>query len=59
MLDAFSALQLAWAAGLVFSAYVLRGMSGFGAGLIATPLLAFILPMSIVVPANALIVLVL
>ncbi len=59
MLDAFSTLQLAWAAGVVFSAYVLRGMSGFGAGLIATPLLAFILPMSIVVPVNALVVFVL
>ncbi len=59
MLDAFSLLQLAWAAGAVFSAYVLRGMSGFGAGLIATPLLAFMLPMSTVVPVTALVVFVL
>jgi uncharacterized membrane protein YfcA len=59
MLDAFSMMQLAWAAGAVFGAYVLRGMSGFGAGLIATPLLALILPMSIVVPVTALVVFVL
>src|SRR6187402_911781 len=59
MLDAFSIMQLAWAAGAVFGAYVLRGMSGFGAGLVATPLLAFVLPMSIVVPVTALIVFVL
>ena len=59
MLDAFSTMQLAWAAGVVFGAYVVRGMSGFGAGLVATPLLAFLLPMSTVVPATALIVFVL
>jgi uncharacterized protein len=59
MLDAFSAMQLAWAAGVVFGAYVVRGMSGFGAGLVATPLLAFLLPMSTVVPTTALIVFVL
>jgi uncharacterized membrane protein YfcA len=59
MLDAFSLMQLAWAAAAVFGAYVLRGMSGFGAGLVATPLLAFVLPMSIVVPVTALVVFVL
>ena len=59
MLDAFSSLQLAWAATVVFGAYVVRGMSGFGAGLVATPLLAFLLPMSTVVPTTALIVFVL
>lgn len=59
MLDTFSMLQLAWAAGIVFGAYVVRGMSGFGAGLVATPLLAFLLPMSTVVPVTALVVFVL
>lgn len=52
-------LQLAWALGVVFGAYVVRGMSGCGAGLVATPLLAFLLPMSTVVPATALLVFVL
>lgn len=59
MFDAYSTLQLVWAAGVVFGAYVVRGMSGFGAGLVATPLLAFMLPMSTVVPTTALIVFVL
>lgn len=59
MLDAFTMMQLAWAAGIVFGAYVVRGMSGFGAGLVATPLLAFLLPISTVVPTTALIVFVL
>ena len=59
MLDAFSALQLAWAAGVVLGAYVVRGMSGFGAGLVATPLLAFLFPITTVVPTTALLVFVL
>lgn len=59
LFEAFSAVQLALAAGIVFGAYVIRGMSGFGAGLVATPLLALLLPMSMVVPATALIVFVL
>ena len=62
MLDAFSAFtfaQLAFAAGVVLGAYVVRGMSGFGAGLVSTPLLAFVFPMTVVVPATALIVFIL
>lgn len=59
MLDAFSGLQLAWAAMAVFGAYVLRGMSGFGAGLVATPLMALVLPVVVVIPATGLIVFVL
>lgn len=56
---AFTFAQLAWAAGVVFGAYVVRGMSGFGAGLVATPLLALLLPMTMVVPTTALIVFIL
>jgi uncharacterized protein len=59
MLDAFSLFQLAWAAMAVFGAYVLRGMSGFGAGLVATPLMALVLPVAVVIPATGLIVFVL
>jgi uncharacterized protein len=59
MLDGFSSLQLAGAAVIVFGAYVVRGTSGFGAGLVATPLLAFLLPMTTAVPSTALIVFVL
>lgn len=59
MLEAFSALQLAWAAGVVLGAYIVRGMSGFGAGLVATPLLALLFPITTVVPTTALLVFVL
>lgn len=59
MFDAFSTAQLAWAALVVFAAYIVRGMSGFGAGLIATPLLAFTFPITLVVPTTALLVFVL
>lgn len=52
----FAFAQLALAGGIVFGAYVVRGMSGFGAGLVATPLLAFLFPMNVVVPTTALIV---
>lgn len=32
--------QLTWIAAVFFFAFVVRGMSGFGAGMIAVPLLA-------------------
>ena len=59
MLDAFSIAQLVWSASVIFGAYVVRGMSGFGAGLVSTPLLVFMLPMIVVVPVTALVVFVL
>jgi hypothetical protein len=59
MLDAFSLAQLAWSAFVIFAAYVVRGTSGFGAGLVATPLLVYMLPMTVVVPVTALVVFVL
>ena len=59
MIDQLSALQIAWVAASVFTAYVVRGMSGFGAGLIAAPLLAFVLPIHVVVPMSGLLVFVL
>lgn len=42
MLD--SPFQLAVSACIVFGAFVIRGMSGFGAGMIGIPLLAFLMP---------------
>jgi len=36
---------------IVFIAYMVKGLSGFGSGLIAIPLLAFFLPLSVIVPA--------
>jgi hypothetical protein len=48
-----------WVGASIFAAYVVRGMSGFGAGLIAAPLLAFVLPVHVVVPLSGLLVFVL
>lgn len=59
MIEGFSLIQIAFAAVVVFTAFVVRGMSGFGAGLIATPLLAFMLPMHVIVPVSGLLVFVL
>lgn len=59
MIEGFSSTQIAFAAMVVFAAFVVRGMSGFGAGLIATPLLAFMLPMHVIVPVSGLLVFVL
>lgn len=55
-LDGF---QLAWIAASVFFAFVVRGMSGFGAGMIAVPLLAFVIPLQLAVPLCSLLVFVL
>ena len=59
MLESLPGFHLAWIATAVFAAYVVRGMSGFGAGLIAAPLLAFVLPVHVVVPTTGLLVFVL
>jgi uncharacterized protein len=47
-------LAVAWAAAVVFGAYVVRGMSGFGTSLVAIPLLVFILPIHAAVPLMSL-----
>jgi uncharacterized membrane protein YfcA len=54
-----STVQLAWIATAVFIAFVVRGMSGFGAGMIAVPLLAFAIPVQMAVPLCSLLVFVL
>ncbi len=50
MLDALSATQLISALVIILSAYIVRGIAGFGSGLIAIPFLALMLPVSITVP---------
>ncbi|MGA7801299.1 MAG: sulfite exporter TauE/SafE family protein [Gammaproteobacteria bacterium] len=50
MLDVLSVDQLLYAAVVVGMAYLVRGIAGFGSGLIAIPLLAQILPVPVVVP---------
>lgn len=58
-MSGLSGFQLAWIAGVFFFAFVIRGMSGFGAGMIAVPLLAFVIPLQLAVPLCSLLVFVL
>jgi uncharacterized membrane protein YfcA len=57
MLEGLSALQIAIAAVIVFGAFVVRGASGFGAGMIGIPLLAFLMPVHTAVAMFGLMVL--
>jgi uncharacterized membrane protein YfcA len=41
---------LAWCAAVLFTAYALRGATGFGAGVVAIPLLLLALPLLVVIP---------
>lgn len=41
---------LAWCAAVLFAAYALRGATGFGAGVVAIPLLLLALPLPVVIP---------
>jgi uncharacterized protein len=52
----FSAGQVAGVALIIFGACVVRGMSGFGAGLVAMPLLVFFIPIHTAVPMMGLLV---
>ena len=51
--------QFAFTALIVFAAFVVRGMSGFGASLVAMPLLVFFMPMHVAVPLMGLLAFVL
>jgi hypothetical protein len=57
MMEGLAPLQLALAAAIVFAAFVVRGMSGFGAGMIGVPLLAFLMPVHTAVSMFGLMVL--
>ena len=50
MFEEITASQAAIAAAILLSAYFIRGITGFGSGLISVPLLALFLPMQFVVP---------
>jgi uncharacterized membrane protein YfcA len=54
-----SVAVLAWSAAVIFGGFVVRGMSGFGAGLVAIPLLAFAMPVHVAVPTCGLLVFIL
>ena len=45
-----SPLETAWCAFALAAGYAVRAVSGFGAGVIATPLLTFVLPLPVTVP---------
>lgn len=45
-----SPLESAWCALAIAAGYAVRAVSGFGAGIIATPLLTFVLPLPVTVP---------
>jgi len=45
-----STLQIIFSIAVIFLAYIIKGLSGFGSGLIAIPLLAFIFPITFIVP---------
>lgn len=49
-----SLIEIMLCVSILFIAYVIKGMSGFGSGLIAIPLLALLLPLTVVVPVLAL-----
>ena len=57
MIEGLAPLQLALAAAIVLVAFVVRGMSGFGAGMIGVPLLAFLMPVHTAVSMFGLMVL--
>ena len=59
MIEQLTLFQILWIGTAVFGAYIVRGMSGFGAGLIATPFLAMVLPIHVVIPTTGLLVFVL
>ena len=45
-----TATQIVASIVIIFFAYTVKGLSGFGSGLIAIPLLAFMFPLSFIVP---------
>jgi len=54
MLESLGPLQYGLAVLILITAYTFRGVTGFGSGLIAIPLLVLILPLSIVIPTMVL-----
>jgi uncharacterized membrane protein YfcA len=50
-----SPLETAWCALALAAGYAVRGVTGFGSGVVATPLLTFVLPLSTVAPLITLI----
>jgi uncharacterized membrane protein YfcA len=45
-----SPIETAWCAAALMMGYAIRGVAGFGSGVIAAPLLAFVMPMTTIAP---------
>ena len=43
-------VQLVFSVFIIFLSYMIKGLSGFGSGLVAIPLLALFLPITMIVP---------
>jgi uncharacterized membrane protein YfcA len=56
MFGEFAVTTVAACAAVIFVAFIVRGMSGFGAGLVAIPLLVFLIPVHVAVPMSGLLV---
>jgi uncharacterized membrane protein YfcA len=54
LIDALTPLQLAVSVAILALAFFIRGIAGFGSGLIAIPILTLMLPLSVVVPVMVL-----
>lgn len=50
MLNGLTTFELAYCAAVLFAAYFVRGIAGFGSALVAVPLLAMVLPVPFIVP---------
>ncbi|MES9993968.1 MAG: sulfite exporter TauE/SafE family protein [Candidatus Thiodiazotropha sp.] len=50
MIESLSLTHLVFATGIISLAYLVRGIAGFGSGLIAIPLLALMMPLTVAVP---------
>lgn len=50
MIDTLTSFQLFASFSILALAYIIRGMAGFGSGLIAIPLLSLMMPLTVVVP---------
>ena len=50
MIWPLSPLETAWCAAALTIGYAIRGVAGFGSGVIAAPLLAFVMPMTTIAP---------
>jgi uncharacterized membrane protein YfcA len=53
-IDLIGFIQVVVAISAIVIAYTIKGLSGFGAGLIAIPVLSFVLPVIIAVPVVSL-----